>query len=307
MNAGWHGHWYTMAPWALGTLRGWMPSRLEPFTALVEDPRFGSLTLRGLLKHAAGSKRCVVLVHGLGGSAHSPYLWRARKVASERGYSSLAIHLRGADRSGEDLYHAGLSADLHAALAAHSLAAFEELYLIGYSLGGHVALRAACEAGDERLRAVAALCSPLDLAAARTCFDRDAALPYRKNVIAGMRSIAIAANRHRQLGFDLPAIARARTLAEMDSLTVVPRYGFEDLADYDTSVSVAPLLDQLRVPALYVGSDRDPMVSKAAVEPYARSKRLEVRFGRGGHVGFPGGVAMERAVFDWFDEQHPHG
>ena len=79
------------------------------------------------------------------------------------GMSCLRLNLRGADLEGEDFYHAGLTADLHAALADPALERYERVHLLGYSLGGHVVLRWATESGDARVRSVAAICPPLDL------------------------------------------------------------------------------------------------------------------------------------------------
>jgi predicted alpha/beta-fold hydrolase len=305
--AGWHGHWWTLAPWAFGSLRALPERRRENYAVRVPDARHGQVRLTGFFAPREGARGCVVVVHGLGGIASAPYVWRGFQAAQRAGFAALSLNLRGADRSGEDIYHAGLTDDLHAAFASPELARYEELYLIGYSLGGHVALKAACERVDPRLVAVAAVCAPLDLAMGRTYFDRGAAVFYRRHVVSGMRAIALAADARRSLGFDRAAITRARTLAEMDALTVVPRFGFRDLADYDAQSTVAPRLSELRVPALYVGATRDPMVPRAAVEPYARAPRLEVRWGRGGHVGFPGGDAVDREVLAWLSAARARG
>jgi predicted alpha/beta-fold hydrolase len=304
---GWHGHWWTLAPWAFGSLRALPAKRRENFAVEVADARHGTVRLSGFYAPREGARRCAVVVHGLGGIASAPYVWRGFQAAQRAGFAALSLNLRGADRSGEDLYHAGLTEDLHAAFASPELARYDELYLIGYSLGGHVALKAACEPGDPRLVAVAAICAPLDLSAGRSFFDRGAAVFYRRHVVSGMRAIALAADERRSLGFDRAAIARARTLAEMDALTVVPRFGFRDLADYDARATVAPRLPELRVRALYVGATRDPMVPRAAVEPYARASRLEVRWGPGGHVGFPGGDAVDREVLAWLSAARSRG
>ena len=58
---------------------------------------------------------------------------------------------------------AGLTADLEAAIRSPALEGYEHILLLGYSLGGHIALRYACSRPNERVRAVAAICSPLDL------------------------------------------------------------------------------------------------------------------------------------------------
>ena len=82
-----------------------------------------------------------LVVHGLGSEIDAPYVVAAAQAAEARGLSCLRLYLRGADRKGEDFYHAGLTADLHAALASPTLASYDRVFVLGYSLGGHVTLR----------------------------------------------------------------------------------------------------------------------------------------------------------------------
>src|SRR5699024_5863954 len=113
------------------------------------------------------------------------------------GLSCLRVSLRGCDRSGEDFYHAGLTADLHAALASPELRPYRRLYLLGYSLGGHMALRLATEEADPRLAAAAALCAPLDLARSQQEIDAPRRAIYRRYLLENLKRIyaAVAARR----------------------------------------------------------------------------------------------------------------
>ena len=87
---------------------------------------------------------------------------RAARAIAAHGWSCLRLALRGADGSGEDFYHAGLIDDLAATVDSAAFADYERIVIIGYSLGGHLALRYACEKPDSRVRAVAAICAPLE-------------------------------------------------------------------------------------------------------------------------------------------------
>ena len=68
---------------------------------------------------------------------------------------------------------------------SRELAGFERVLLFGYSLGGHLCLRFATEVRDPRLRAVAAVCSPLDLDASVAGIDQPSGWLYRRYVLAG--------------------------------------------------------------------------------------------------------------------------
>lgn len=96
-------------------------------------------------------------------------------------------------------------------------------------------------------------------------------------------------------------LAAIRTFREWDDRIVAPRFGFADAADYYARASVAPLLGSLRVPALLLNSELDPMVPARSVKPAlaGASPRLTVRWMQGGgHVAFPG-QGIDGQVIAW--------
>jgi predicted alpha/beta-fold hydrolase len=258
----------------------------------------GPVLLSGVLRDLPESDELVLVVHGLGGSADSHYARRAARAADAAGLSCLRVNLRGSDRAGEDFYHAGLTADLHAALASPELARFRRLYALGYSVGGHLALRLAAEAADPRLLAVAAVCAPVDLALSAAAFDRPELWLYRRYVMNSLKEIYAAVAGRRPVPLPLVEAQHIRGLVEWDDRVVAPRHGFAGAADYYARQSVGPLLPQLRLPALLAAAQGDPMVPAETLRPaLARADgSLEVRWlARGGHVGFPEGLAWRRS------------
>lgn len=134
----------------------------------------------------------MTIVHGLGGHCDSAYAIDAAIAVEEAGFSCLRLCLRGAQGTGEDLYHAGLTDDLRAALSDPAFARYEHLLAVGFSLGGHVSLRTAVEGADPRLRAVAAICPPLDLAAVQQWLDAPARTVYREYILRELRDMYVA-------------------------------------------------------------------------------------------------------------------
>lgn len=291
------GHLWTIAP---RVRHGFRPARLPEARAwetVIEDPKMGPVRLTGKLREVPGSEEVLVLVHGLGGCTDSHYLYGGVAAAEAAGISCLRINLRGSDRRGEDFYHAGLTADLHAALASEELRPYRRVQVLGYSLGGHLALKLGTEPGDPRLAAVAALCSPLDLALSQREIDAPALWIYRRYLLRSLNGIyAEVAARHPPGSLPLPVAeaARIRSLREWDDRVVAPRHGFTGAADYYARASVAPRLSALRVPALLVHSEWDPMVPARAVRAAlqaAPAPGLQVRWiAGGGHVAFPRGT-----------------
>ena len=296
------GHLWTVAPLALHRLRGPRFPAARPWETALEDPKVGTVRLSGWLREAPGSGEILVLVHGLGGGTESRYLAGGVAAAEAAGISSLRVNLRGSDRRGEDYFHAGLTADLHAALASEELRRYERIYALGYSLGGHLALRLGTEEGDPRLAAVAAVCSPLDLALSQREIDSPSRWPYRRYLLNSLNGIYAAVAARHPVPVPVAEALRIPTIREWDDRIVAPRHGFTDAGDYYVRASVAPRLPALRVPALLLNSEQDPMVPAhtvraALVRP---APRLQVRWiASGGHVAFPRAQAVDEGVVAW--------
>jgi predicted alpha/beta-fold hydrolase len=230
----------------------------------------------------------LLVVHGLGGHSESTYAVRAAASAVAARLSCLRINLRGADRRGEDVYHAGLTADLHAAVASPELARFQQILVLGYSLGGHVGLRFAVETSDPRVRAATAVCSPLLLAPGARAIDSPAGWLYRRYLLANLVECYEKVAARRPVPAPLAEVRRLRKIEHFDDLVVAPRHGFADAQDYYAQASVGTVLDGLSRPALLVVSESDPMVPPAAVRPVLDGRPpLEVKWvEEGGHLGF---------------------
>ncbi len=304
------GHFWTIAPRLRHSLAPPVMPATQPFELTVEDSRMGPVRLTGCLREPPGSRELLFVVHGLGGSADSHYMLGAARAAEAAGLACLRISLRGSDRRGEDIYHAGLTSDLHAVLAAPELSRYRRIYLLGYSVGGHLALRAATEPADPRLAAAAAICAPLDIRKSSAAFDAPGLWLYRRYVLANMGRIYAAVAARRPVPLPLAEANRIRRLYDWDDRVVAPRFGFTGADDYYRRASVHPLLPDLRIPALLAASEQDPMVPAAIIRAGLDrpAPLLEVRWLRqGGHVAFPPGIdlgyskvrGLEPQVLSW--------
>ncbi len=284
------GHFWTVAPYAASVLRPRPAPAASDWSVPISDPVFGTLRLTGRLADQPEARSIVVVVHGLGGSVESSYVAALARVLATSSLAALYVNLRGADRRGEDFYHAGLTSDLDAILRSPAVARYERALLVGFSLGGHVALAHACEAPSPRLRAVVAVCSPLELARTARHIDRVRSTPYRRHVLRGLKEMYAAQQRPELLPLPPSRARDIHSLVEWDERVVAPRHGFTSAAEYYAKMSAGPRLARLSVPALYIGADHDPMVTRADTEPSLRlaPELCDVRWtARGGHVGFP--------------------
>ena len=143
---------------------------------------------------------------------------------------------------------------------------------------------------------MAALCAPLDLSLSQQAIDSPVRWPYRRYLMSSLIDIFAAVSARRPQKLTAAQAARIRTIREWDDLVVAPRHGFADAADYYARASVAPRLGDLRVPALLVNSEGDPMVPARPVRSVLRpAPRLEVRWvAGGGHVSLSPGARYRR-------------
>ena len=318
------GHYWTIAPFVSHVARrtpAAPAAEAEPWSAVVAKDAFGDIRLLGDLRRASHRsprpRALLVVIHGLGGSSESHYMRPATRAAQNVDIACLCLNLRGVGGgASEDFYHAGLWQDVDAALASGTLAEYTDIYVFGYSMGGHVALRYATEKVDPRVRAVAAVCSPLDLDRSAAAIDRPARWIYRQHVLRGLKRMVAPAVRRKKIPISITEMMSISTLRTWDQRIVAPHHGFTSAEDYYAKASVGPRLAHLQRCALLVASHADPMVESRTVRPALEHAPalLDVRWAsRGGHVGFPrsldlgerGPLGLEHQVLAWLLRQGP--
>lgn len=289
MLAAIRGHLWTIYPWLKSLIRCRRHSSAVAWETSVQDSCLGRIRVRGEISRHPNCDRAVVIVHGLGGGMGSFYCRSAARRIYNQGWTALNLGLRGADLESTDYYHGALTDDVHACVTELARD-HARVHVLGFSVGGHIALHVANESRNVSLRSVAAISSPLDLTVASAHIDSPKAAFYRRHVLAGCKRVYAAVAARAVVPTPLAEVLKARTIHELDSLTVVPRYGFVDTEDYYRLCSVAPHLERLERPALYVGARHDPMVPEHLVRPYfpRNNATFEAHVvEHGGHVGFP--------------------
>jgi predicted alpha/beta-fold hydrolase len=305
----WKGHFWTLGPFLRHNL---LPPRVpewQRWETSLRDGVVGTLDLSGRLSQNGEADSIVVIVHGLGGSATSYYARRAAVGAARVGIDSLRLNLRGADRSGADYYHAGLTADLDAALRSPALAGYANIFLLGYSLGGNMMLRYLAGSSDPRVRAAAAVCSPIDLKPGARAIDQPRGRFYRKHILNALKDIYGHVAARRAVPLPLEQALRIDTIEGWDERVIAPRHGFAGAEDYWARTSACHVLGQIEPPTLFIASEHDPMVPIDTVLPWlqAANRLRRVITPKGGHVGFPqkvdlglgSGGTVEDQILQW--------
>jgi len=239
----------------------------------------------------------LVLFHGLEGSSASQYAVAFADFAATHGLAFAVPHFRGC--SGElnhapRAYHSGDFEEIDWILKRFATEhPGRPLIAAGVSLGGNALMRWAAEMGasaGQRVRAVASICSPLDLAAGGHAIGRGFnRLVYTRMFMASMVPKALKKLEQHPGLFDRTALLAARDLFEFDNLFTAPLHGFRDTPDYWSRASAKPVLHQIRVPALALNARNDPFVPAASLPTPQQVGRHVTLWqpGQGGHVGFP--------------------
>jgi uncharacterized protein len=263
---------------------------------------------------ANADARWLVMFHGLEGSSHSQYAEGFAREAAAAGMHFAVPHFRGC--SGElnlapRAYHSGDFEEIGWILGRLRTRSATPLLAVGISLGGNALLRWAEEAGHSAAstaQAVAAVCSPIDLAAGGHAIGRGfSRLTYTRMFLGSMKPRALAKlDQHPGL-FNRERLLAARDLYEFDNLFTAPLHGFRSTEDYWARASAKPHLHTIRIPALVLNARNDPFVPALSlprqndVGPLVTLWQPE----HGGHVGFASGAwpghvqTMPKAVLTW--------
>lgn len=259
-------------------------------------------------EHRPAGDSCgeVLLHHGLEGSSASGYMISMAQCLLEAGFTVHRLNMRSCgdgEKLTDTLYHSGLTQDVRAVLAKWQAAGRGPRFLVGFSLGGNVTLKFAGEMGEsasELVTGVCAVSTPIDLHA---CVRR---LGARENVLYARRFIHSLCARYRRRHaahperFPLDGIDSTHTIFDFDDRFTAKAFGFGDAPNYYATQSAMQFLGGIRVPALVVQAQDDPLIPYSIYESGAVRDNPWIELltpEHGGHLGF---IAKDKPRF-WLD------
>lgn len=238
----------------------------------------------------------VMFLHGLEGSADSHYMLGTAEKALAAGFNAIRLNHRncgGTEELTPMLYHAGLTDDVRQILSELiEKDGLTELYIIGFSLGGNMALKLAGEMGSsapKALRKIVAISPSLDLVSCADAIEMRSNLVYHMSFLLSLRGRMRRKARLFPDKYDEAGLRGAWTIRKFDSIYTAPHSGFEDVADYYTRASALPHIANISIPTLIIHSKDDPFIPFASFERPEIASNPSVALAateRGGHVGF---------------------
>ena len=249
----------------------------------------------------------LLALHGLEGSSGVHYMRGLADKAWRLGWNVVRLNQRncgGTEHLTPGLYHSGLTSDPRAVI--RSLVRTDRLHdfaVVGYSLGGNLALKLAAELADDPglpVRAVVAVCPTIDLERCVRAIERRSNVAYHFNFVRNlkrrMRRKAVAWPG----AFDLSALDRIRTIRQFDDLYTAPHHGYGDAANYYQQASAIRVIERIRVPTLILAAADDPFVpvdqfrdARVTGNPHISVRILP----QGGHCAFVGPASDDHDGF----------
>lgn len=234
-----------------------------------------------------GAKSLVILSHGMEGHVKQPYMLGMTKTMFDNGYDVLSWNLKGCEKSNNsptEFYHGGAMNDLEDVVLHAIDLGYENISLIGFSLGANITLRYLGEKAkyNKAIKSAIAISCPCDLESSTRSIDKSFLAVYSKFFLKSFRNKL--SNHHLKSDLD-----KVKTLMEFNDKITTQLNGFMDERDYYDRCSSIFYLKNIKTPVLILNALNDPFLSGDCY-PYkeveaSRFVKLETP-SKGGHVGF---------------------
>lgn len=243
------------------------------------------------------SKTVVIALHGLEGSSQSSYMLTLSKLLSQHNFDVAAVNLRGC--SGEpnqnySSYHSGKTDDLEG-IVNYILSNYnyENIYIVGYSLGGNILLKYLGEQQSSvhsKIKATVAVSVPCDLASSSKVLAKRSNKIYMNRFLKTLKSKAVEKNNQfPEAKMPIERLLQSKNFLDFDDLYTAPAHGFKNAEEYWRLSSSKPFLEKICTPTLMISALDDPFMSEACF-PFESAKNnssLSLETPKyGGHVGF---------------------
>jgi hypothetical protein len=247
--------------------------------------------------HFNRSKNLIIATHGLEGDSTRHYVTGIIKKFAEKGFDGLAWNARSC--SGEinrlpRFYHHGDASDLKFVTEYAINKGYENIFLVGFSMGGSLTLRLLGEYGDsvpKPIKGAAVASVPLDLTSSVVELDKPGKRFYQKRFLKKLgKKIKIKAEMFTNDPLiDHAGYEKIKNFEQFDSRYTAPLHGYANAADFYKQASSKPLLPQIKVRSLIVQAINDPFLTPECLEIASVTHNPLVRLlltKEGGHVGF---------------------
>lgn len=258
------------------------------------------------------SKKAVILCHGLEGDSRRTYNNSCAAYFLQKDFSVFAWNNRtcgGEMNRLPRLYHHGAVDDLDEVVGFVLKKGFEEVYLIGYSMGGVQLLNyLAWTKIDSRLKAAVSISVPTHIATSAAVLKQGFNRVYLKNFTIDIKKKLKYKAAQFPDFINRDQIDKITSFDEVDEYFTAPLHGFASKDAYYEKVSPEFYLKDITIPVLIVNSLDDPFLGERCY-PRAIAQNSDYVYLEtpkyGGHCAFPLRNSMysyaEQRAYDFFE------
>ena len=243
------------------------------------------------------SKKLVIISHGLEGNADRAYVKGMANAHFSEGFDVLAWNYRGCSEQINNLpkmYHSGATEDL-LAVVNHAEKDYNEIYLIGFSLGANLTLKFLGEQGAyKNVKKACAIAAPLDLKSGSLHLNTPKNYLYQRRFMRTLKKKARAKHAQYPELFDLKKLENIHTIYDFDDLITAPIHGFEHAEDYYEKCSAKNFLENIQIPTQILNAMNDPFLTPKILNKSIAGHSDHVSYqitSQGGHCGYPNFIA----------------
>lgn len=243
-----------------------------------------------------GSKKLLIISHGLEGDSNRHYTMGLVKLFNIHGIDALAWNNRtcGGEMNVKPiLYHHGASYDLNTVIQhALSLKIYDEICLVGISMGGAQTLKYLGEKGNDlpvEIKKAAVYSTPCNLPSSAATLKLRSNLFYKTRFLGKLKKkMAAKAQQFPDL-IDLDLLRKVNDFDMFDTHFTAKLHGFKDAKDFYQAVSADNWMSHITIPTLIINAKNDPLIGVASYPIKLAESKSEIILEmpkRGGHTGF---------------------
>ncbi len=243
-------------------------------------------------------KKLVLVTHGLEGDSGRHYVTGIIRKMNNQGFDGLAWNCRSC--SGElnrlpRFYHHGDVDDIRTVLEyAIQKHQYEEVILVGFSMGGSMTIRVVGQ-NPERLptavKYAVAVSVPLDLKTSVYELYKKGRRFYMKRFI---KKLGIKIREKSKIHPHEPLVShegyhKIKNIEHFDNRYTAPMFGFKNAEDFYEKAGAKQFLKNIAIPTLILQAANDPFLSEECLNlgDAADNPNLHMKISlSGGHVGF---------------------
>ncbi|MFC1664557.1 YheT family hydrolase [Pseudomonadota bacterium] len=240
-----------------------------------------------------GSKQLCIVLHGLEGSSKSVNVLGMAHALNRQGVDVLALNYRGCSgvmNRKSSFYHSGLSSDLHTVVThLDRQSGYEQIFLVGFSIGGNILLKYLGEQGRGiygKLARAVAISAPINLSSSTARLSLPNNKLYMKRFLYSFHKKLKQKQKTFPDEISLSGFRKIKNFQQYDGRYTAPSFGYGSAEAYWQENSSWQYLSNIKIPTLILSARDDPFLGD---ECYVEVDNpcIETLYSQfGGHMGF---------------------